>query len=302
MIQFNNDIKLIFADVDDTIAPPYIEATADMIHELNRLLSEDRSLILTSGGSLQSIMQRITDKTDASLRHKILIVHCLGAETWGFEKDGKLMPHAWHSVYHEKLDDSQKMLWRKLVEEVEEEFGLRVYPTQPMNDFVKESNGDPKAVMKADRGPQITWEFVNDPGMRDPIIAHIQKVFTENHLPVTPRKGGTCALDLALEGVSKTSAMKHILDNGEILQSIDMHAMDILRSPNKMEIWGDRFMPGLPDVDMSLALPPRVRSISFRKEEDVSTFPQGYNIVLWDGAESLCEGLLEYLRTSTTSK
>lgn len=297
MITFNEDVKLIFADVDDTIAPPYIEATADMIHALNHLLSEDRSLILTSGGSLQSIMQRITDKIDASLRHKILIVHCLGAETWGFERDGTLRPHAWHSVYHEKLDDGQKLLWRKLVEEVEEEFGLRVYPTQPMSDFAKESNGDPKAVMKADRGPQITWEFVNDPSLRDPIITHIQKIFTENQLPVTPRKGGTCALDLALEGVSKTSAVRHILSDKEVLQSIGIHDTQIVHSPIKMEVWGDRFMPGLPDVDMSVALPPQVRSISFRKDEDIATFPKGYNIVLWDGTRELCEGVLEYLQT-----
>jgi len=296
MITFNEHIKLVFADVDDTIAPPYIDATAEMIHEINNLLAKDRSLILTSGGSLQSIMQRITNKIDPSLRHRILVVHCLGAETWGFEKDGELRPHAWHSVYHEKLDDGQKLLWRKLVEETEEEFGLRVYPTQPMSDFARESNGDPKAVMKADRGPQITWEFVNDPSIRDPIIAHIQTVFMNNQLPVTPRKGGTCALDLALEGVSKTSAIKQILSNTEVLLSIGIRDAKIVRAPINMEVWGDRFMPGLPDVDMSLALPPQVRSISFRKEEDSATFPQGYNIVLWDGQRELCEGLLEYLQ------
>ena len=47
---------------------------------------------------------------------------------------------------------------------------------------------------------------------------------------------------------------------------------------------------------MSEALAPEVRSIDFR-QEDPAEFPEGYNIVLWDGLERLHFGLLEYLQS-----
>jgi hypothetical protein len=47
---------------------------------------------------------------------------------------------------------------------------------------------------------------------------------------------------------------------------------------------------------MSMALPATVRSIDFR-QEDPTEFPEGYNIVLWDGQKHLHHGLLEYLQS-----
>lgn len=71
-----------------------------------------------------------------------------------------------------------------------------------------------------------------------------------------------------------------------------------LTSPSRYEVWGDKYsiLHGGTDRHMSEALPATVRSIDFR-EENPSEFPEGYNIVLWDGQQHLHHGLLEYLQS-----
>jgi hypothetical protein len=59
---------------------------------------------------------------------------------------------------------------------------------------------------------------------------------------------------------------------------------------------GDDFSAtnGGTDLHMREALAPTVRSIDFR-DEDPAELPTHLNIVLWDGAHRLQDGLLEYL-------
>ncbi len=303
MITFNPNIKLAIADVDDTITVPYVQATAEIVVSLNQFLADGRSLYLVSGGGLQSIIELVTNLLDPKLRQRILIAHCSGAEVWGFEKGGELRQHPFYSLYSERITEKNKILWRTMVEELEEEFGLKVYPTMPSADFTKHTLGDKKSIMKADRGPQITWECVNDPDLREDLIPKVKEMIAKYELPLEVRKGGIFALDFILKGVSKDTAVKYVMDSDAILHTIGLSKNGLKPYEYTIETWGDRYMEGKgSDHHMSLALPRNVRSIDFRKDEDPKHFPQGYNIVLWDGAESLCEGLLEYLQTNTTSK
>jgi hypothetical protein len=248
-------------------------------------------------------MERLTNLLKPSLLQRILIAHCSGAEVWGFEQSGVLRKHPFYSLYSERMTEQNKILWRTMVEELEEEFGLKVYPTMPSADFTKHTLGDKKSIMKADRGPQITWECVNDPEMREELISKANRKISQYQLPLDAHKGGIFAVDFTLKGVSKDTAVKYVMDNDEILHTIGLSKNGLKPFESTIETWGDRYMEGKgSDHHMSIALPRNVRSIDFRKDEDPKHFPQGYNIVLWDGAESLCEGLLEYLQTSTTSK
>ena len=61
MIEWNNKVKLLISDVDETIADLYLEAKPEMINELERLLSEGKVLFLVSGQSIGNIQWRITD-------------------------------------------------------------------------------------------------------------------------------------------------------------------------------------------------------------------------------------------------
>lgn len=211
-----------------------------------------------------------------------------------------------------------KKHWREVIDQLVIEFDLHPHPTQPKAIFWEEIGHDPKDIMLDDRGPQITMEVVNGTnltssqlenigytvpfthGMYDLRIAIMEratKLLSEATIPISPHIGGTFALDFAVEGVSKTTSIKSVLGNPEILKTLGLKVEDV-HDPSRIEIWGDKYsiIHGGTDRYMSEALPPEVRSIDFR-QEDPDEFPDGYNIVLWDGNNHLHQGLLEYLKT-----
>ena len=312
-------MRLILSDVDETIAEVYTPAESEMITELSSLLSEGVKLFMVTGGSLKRVRTGITDLIDPNLRHDILISHCSGAEVWGFTQDGSLRDKPFYSIYDETFTEGMKKRWREAVAQLVAEFGLRTYPAQPKTEFWKKIGRDPRDIMLDDRGPQITMEVVNGhdltdeqlmlfdreipqthDGRRDlriPLMQRAGELFVEMKVPITPRLGGVFALDFAIEGSSKTTSIKYVLENPDALATIGLKAED-LTAPSHYEVWGDKYsvLHGGTDRHMSEALPAAVRSIDFR-EENPREFLEGYNIVLWDGQQHLHHGLLEYLRS-----
>lgn len=322
-IIWNKKVRLVLADVDETIAEVYTAAESEMIAELSAFLAEGGKLFMVTGGSLKRVRKDITDFIDASLRHDILVSHCSGAEVWGFTQDGSLRDEPFYSIYDEVFTRGMKQRWRKAVGRLVEEFGLRTHPAQPKTVFWDKIGRDPRDIMLDDRGPQITMEVVNGcsltdeqsalfdrnvpythDGRRDvriPLMQRAGELFAEMNVPVTPRLGGVFALDFAIEGSSKTTSIKYVLENPQALTTIGLRPAD-LTSPVHYEVWGDKYsvLHGGTDRYMSEALPATVRSIDFR-EEDPNEFPEGYNIVLWDGERHLHQGLLEYLQSRHAS-
>ncbi len=201
------------------------------------------------------------------------------------------------------------------------EFKLRPHPAQPKVDFWATIGRDPLDIMLDDRGPQITLEFVNGIDLtgddlerlpydvpltrgkydlRIAIMNRANELFSKNNIPVSPRLGGNFALDLAVEGVSKTTSIHRVLSDTEVLSTIGLSANDI-DNPSTLEVWGDKFsiVNGGTDRHMSEAVSPEVRSIDFR-QEDSAELPENFNIVLWDGTHHLHHGLLEYLQSRHT--
>jgi len=317
-IKWNDKLKLIISDVDETIADLYIKAEPAMIKELSFLLKEDRAIFFVTGQGLKSVLWRIVDNIPKSLRNSILIGHCSGAEVWGFDEKGNLLDKPYYSVYEEIVSEVQKKKWRKLVEKLITEFKLRVYPTMPVSKFIKKTESNPLAIMLEDRGPQITFEVINGYDLttkqineigisipkthgaydlRIPILEKADELFEGADLPITSRLGGVFAVDFAVKGVSKTTAIKFALKNKDILSKLGLNKNDV-NTPSFLEIWGDKFstIRGGTDRHMSEALPKKVRSIDFR-EENPGEFLRGYNTVVWEGKEHLNHGLLEYLKT-----
>lgn len=322
-ILWNSEVKLILADVDETIADVYTPATSEMIIALNKLLESGTTLFLVSGGGLASIMERITDKVRKDLRKKILIAHCSGAEVWGFDYDGKLNAKPFYGLYDEKLTDGEKIVWREIVEKTINKYKLKTFKTMPVSEFKKASSGNPLSVMFVDRGPQITLEFPNSYDLNEsekfavekeiglnivshegtfdlrvPILNELNDLYQKANIKVKAKLSGIFALDSPIEGVDKTFAIKYVLDNNEILQKYGL-SKNIKNNSINIEIWGDKFglKKGGPDFQMCKAVLPDVRAINFRLE-DPGEFEKGYNIVIWNGQKHLHEGLLEYLQQS----
>ena len=132
IIKFNDKVKLIISDVDETIADLYVNASAEMIRELEKLLLEGRILFFISGQSVQSVQKRITNHINKKLRKQIIVGHCSGAEGWGFDKEGQLLQSPFYSLY-KNLANSQKRKWRAIIQELIREFKLEVFPTMPIS-------------------------------------------------------------------------------------------------------------------------------------------------------------------------
>jgi len=317
-IKWNPGVRLILSDVDETIADLYLPADENTVKELVLLLQDGISLFFITGQGLRSVRERIINKIPSNLRWRILVGHCSGAEVWGFDKEGKQEKKPFYSIYEEKLSSKQKLKFREVANQLIKEFELKVCPTMPIQKFITQVGNDPLSILYEDRGPQITFEMVNAYDLTDdqvkklkhdipithghldlriPMVEMAEKLLTKENLPITPRLGGEFALDLAVEGVSKTTAVKTVLEESEILNSIGLNKND-LKNYENVEIWGDKFssIRGGTDRHMCEAVDKRVRAIDFR-EENPEEFPKGYNIVVWDGEKHLQEGLLEYLQS-----
>ena len=316
-IEWNNKVKLIVSDVDETVADLFVPASPEMATELNGLVDEGKSIFLVSGAGFASIKRRVVDLIRPELRKKVLVSHCSGAEVKGFDDAGNELEHPYYSMYDKTLNQEQKDKWREIVKQVTDEFHLEPHPTMPVKQFKEEFGDNPLAVMLEDRGPQITFEFVNahaltteqieklkghfpDFDMSDlriPVMERVGQLLEEADVPITPRLGGMFALDLAIKGVSKTTSVKFALENSEVLSHLGLKPEDI-QDPEAIEIWGDKFsvINGGTDRHMSEALPQAVRSIDFR-QENPDEFMPGYNTVVWQGNQHLHDGLLEYLQS-----
>lgn len=319
-ITFNEQLKLILADVDETIADVYMPTDPQLVSELEKLLTEDRVIFLVSGGGLKSIQERVSDFIAPHLRHRIIIAHCSGAEVWGFQKRGELNSKPFYGLYEGSFTSEQKQQWREISQKLIDRFQLKTFPTQPRAEFIKNSNGDPLSIMLADRGPQITYEFVNSINLseeqrdkiqnqldidipethgtydlRVPVLEMAKQLYQESKLPVSPHLAGVFALDHIIDGVSKTHAIKTIFKEKEIFSDRGINIESL--NSTEIEIWGDKFSQkkGGPDFQMCLAVDMDVRAIDFRKE-NADELPEGYNIQLWNGEKELHNGLLEYLQ------
>ncbi len=305
-VPWNGKVRFIISDVDETVADVYRKASPNLVKRIEDVLSGGRSILFISGQGKEGIHERITGMLEPALRQRTLVGGCLGAEVWGFGADGRFLGRPLYSLY-DALTGQQKRKWREIVGRVAGEFSLRIFPPMPFADFKKKAGGNPRAVMLADRGAQITLEVVNKslapgiPDMRVPIARRLKALLSAARLPVRPTFGGAFALDMRLAGASKGLAVRRVVSDERVLSAVGLSRREILPMRERVEVWGDRFEGGGVDSEISRALPPAVRSIDFRAE-DPARFPKGRNIVLWDGRRRLHDGLLQYLSSRQPRK
>ena len=180
-IKWNDQVKLIVTDVDETIADVYTPAKPEMINELNSLLEEDKVVFMVTGASLDQVQRRIIDRLIPEKRYQVLVSHCSGAEVWGYNKDGSRNEKPFYSKYDEALSKEQKEKWRDVVKQIVNEFKLSTHNTMPVKDFVDKTHNNPLDVMLEDRGPQITLEFVNAYDLTDDQLEMLETEVPETH-------------------------------------------------------------------------------------------------------------------------
>ena len=310
-----NKLAAIISDVDETIADLYLPAEPAMIDALTTLLQGGTKLVLVTGQGIDNVEHRVINALPASQRSNVVVGHCSGAELWGYDQSGNRRDSTFYSRFTDRVSRECAEQWRVVVAELIHEFKLEIWPVMPVGDFMKIAGNAPWNVMFEDRGPQITLEFINafnmSPAQHRAMQDRVEKPLHRNDLRVevkaraeallqprkvsiSPRLAGVFALDFAVAGVTKTDAVKAVCTHQYFEQPLPE---PVDANAHLFEVWGDRFSiwEGT-DWHMSVALPQRSLSISFR-DEDPASFPEDYNVRLWQGKSRLHRGMLEYLQT-----
>jgi hypothetical protein len=315
-VHWNDKLRLVLSDVDETVADLYRPAGQRMLTALSRLLEQGIALVLITGQSVGNVEERVVMRLPARLRRQIAVGACSGAELWGYSPTGSRDERPLYTAEN-ALTGQQTTDWRAVIRQLVREFRLLPVAPGPIADFKRQFGDEPWRVMLEDRGPQITFEFPNawqlsataredmcrqlgfsfeGQDLRVPVAQRACQLLEAHAIPVTARMAGMFALDLAIAGFDKSRAVEQALDPAVLGR---MGLGTTIPGPKEIEIWGDRFSARAgTDWLMCKPVDYSVRAISFR-DEDPKDFPGGYNIQLWDGAHRLQQGLLEFLEGRT---
>jgi hypothetical protein len=311
-VLWNDRLRLVLSDVDETVADLYRPAEPRMLTVLSRLLEQGIALVLITGQSVANVEARVVMRLPAPLRQQIAVGACSGAELWGYSPAGSRDQRPIYTA-ESTLTEKHKADWRAVIAQLVEEFRLLPVAPIPIADFKRQFGDEPWRVLLDDRGPQITFEFpsawqlsaaankqvserlgvvVEGRDLRVPVAQRAQQLLEAHAIPVTARMAGMFALDFAIAGIDKSRAVEEALVPS-ILGRLGLGTT--MPRPNEIEIWGDRFSSRAgTDWLMCKPVDGSVRGISFR-DEDAKDFPADYNIHLWDGKHRLQDGLLEFL-------
>lgn len=319
MLTMRDSLRMIVSDVDDTLANVYEPASEAIICGLNAMLERGKRFFFISGQGERNICERIVCRLNPIYRNQILLGTCSGAEVWGFSADGELAKAPFYSLYEDRFNEEMKREWREILREIIDDFGFHALETMPRDRFAEVSCGDPKIIMYEDRRAQITFEVVNgcnldeeqyryfkervpyllpNRDLRASIIQHANEIFEKKNIPITARAAGTFAVDFAVKGVTKTTAIEAIMYHGKAAAYWE-NIPSKEEMPFVLEIWGDKFstVNGGTDTHMCEAFPHDVMALDFR-EEPKEELPKEFNVVLWDGEQHLCKGTEEYMKRS----
>lgn len=316
-MRWNDQLRLVLSDVDETVADLYRPAEPRMLTALSRLLEQGIALVLITGQSIANVEARVVMRLPAPLRRQIAVGACSGAELWGYSPTGSRDQRPYYTA-ESALTDKQKADWRAVTAQLVQEFRLLPVAPIPIADFTRQFGDEPWRVMLDDRGPQITFEFPHawqlsaaarqriydrlgfafeGQDLRVPVAQRARQLLEAHAIPVTARMAGMFALDFAIAGIDKSRAVEEALAPA-ILYRLGLGTT--IPCPKEIEIWGDRFSRRAgTDWLMCKPIDRSVRAISFR-DEDPADFPEGYSIALWNGADRLQEGLLEFLEGRAT--
>jgi hypothetical protein len=315
MLKFNNDLKLIISDVDETIADLFKDTDLKLVKRLEDIIRSGKILFLVSGGGIKRIEKDLVNLIDSSLRHKIIVSHCNSAQIFGYDEKGSRIPEPFYDLATGKLSKEEHLKWREILNEVINKFNLKTTDAMPVAKFKEMAGGDPHMIMYDDRDVQITLEIINAYDLKEAdarsfgisekrdgrydlrfeIVDFANKLLIQNGLPVRAHIAGVFAVNFLLGTMTKGDSIKFLKKEKGFIEKYGLTS-EIFEETNAIEIWGDKFSikSGPNDWTMSVELNPDIRSITFR-QENPEDLPKDYNVVVWDGEKHLHEGLLEFL-------
>ena len=117
-VSWNEKLRLVLSDVDETVADLYRPAEQGMLDALAQLLDQGIALVLITGQSVDNVEQRVVMGLPARLRRQIAVGGCSGAELWGYGSDGARKAAPYYTVEN-TLSPAQKNAWRHVCQPID---------------------------------------------------------------------------------------------------------------------------------------------------------------------------------------
>ena len=112
---WNDQLRMVLSDVDETVADLYRPAEPRMLTALSRLLEHGIALVLITGQSVENVEARVVMRLPARLRRQIAVGACSGAELWGYSANGGRNERPFYTA-ESALTDKQKADWRAVIQ------------------------------------------------------------------------------------------------------------------------------------------------------------------------------------------
>jgi hypothetical protein len=293
-------VRLVIADVDDTVAPAFGSVHRDVAQQLTELISDGVGLFLISGQSITNISRRVVCHLPPGLRHRTLVAHCNGTEVFGFDDDGGLhQPCLWSAVTSAQEKDMRVTL--EVVKTVLDELGL-----SPVPDLSSADRQRPIATVLDDRGVQISVDLVDpasgatDDALRNEVAVKVNSFLEQRGIySLGARLAGVSGVDCLAFHVHKGLPVEALMRDAELdSDCVTLGSYVGFTGGEVCEVWGDQFSVSQNGADTHLALsvPVGTRVISFRDFPPID-LPAIPGMRVWPGPRYLDAGLADYLQT-----
>ncbi len=137
-LRWNDQLRLVLSDVDETVADLYRPAEPRMLAAISRLLEQNIALVLITGQGIANVEARVVMRLPAPLRQKIAVGACSGAELWGYSPTGRRDERPIYTA-ESTLTEQHKADWRAVIAQLVEEFRLLPVAPIPIADFLRQS-------------------------------------------------------------------------------------------------------------------------------------------------------------------
>lgn len=212
-------VKLIFFDLDGTLAESKQSMTLEMARRIAQLLEVTRVAVISGGGLPQFQKQVVTQMPEGANLSNLYLLPTSGAALHEYHND------EWHKVYEERLSEKEA----KIIEDVILE-GLKI---TGILDFSIPSYGNRIEY----RGSQVTLSALGQQAPLslksewDPTRAkrHLLIEYLEPRLPeYLVRIGGTTSVDVTKRGIDKAYGVRILCERVGVAEQEALYVGDAL--------------------------------------------------------------------------
>lgn len=196
--------KVVAFDLDETLTETRTLMSDEMAELLGELLKKYQVCVI-SGGSFEQFQRQFIGnlKLESKQLELLHLMPTCGTRYYCFDVGNK----DWKQVYAENLNDDEKKIIIKALEEGIDESGYSIK--------------NPKGPLIEDRGSQITYSALGQDAMPaekkawDPTGEKKRKIreIVANKIPeFEVRAGGTTSIDVTKQGIDKAYGMKKLME------------------------------------------------------------------------------------------